>query len=129
MPSPLRRNLLAGVFAVALLSAWLLSVPTYPNVIDIHKKSGVVKGEILSHIPIGTDIGRAAQFMRSNRFRCEWIKKGLTVDNGNSFYTPEDKLYCHREDGLFITRDCKIILTYKNRHVTSVDAHAGNTAP
>lgn len=128
-PSRLRAKLFIALVAIAVLYTWLLSVPTYPDVIDIQQDRQGIKRQIVNHIPIGTDIARAAQFMRANRFSCEWNKKGWTLDGGSKWYRTTDELYCQRDDGFIVGRGCKAIFELKNGCVTAITVGVGNTGP
>lgn len=103
-PNPKRKHTLRWVAAVSVagcISLWLvwaaLRGPT-DGLSDVYE----MKRVILEHVPIGTEIDDAREFMLQEGFECEEYTDSIFTmnasDSGGSTRHGLDFLYCGRED-------------------------------
>jgi len=94
--------------------------------IHLMDTAGGTRSEILSVIPAGTPVEKAAAVMRANGFTCEPKKNGVFLDR-----TGIDYLYCDRERsiGFMVGRRWQVALVEERGRVMDVLVGTGLIGP
>src|ERR1051325_4281199 len=91
--------------------------------IILYYDTAQMRTEILSHIPIGTDIESAKKIMKKNHFNIEDMKIGTSSYRKEFVKAPLDYVFCRRNiSGFFsfVEKSWAVAILYKDGKVAHV---------